>query len=45
MHRLDALGTPRFLIVPSAIHRIDAQPWKARYPDLEVVAPPARSTR
>jgi len=39
MARLEGLGTPAFLIVPSAIHRIDARPWKDRYPDLVVVAP------
>jgi hypothetical protein len=39
MARLEALGKPRFLIVPSAIHRLDAKPWKARYPQLEVIAP------
>jgi len=39
MAELEALGRPTFLIVPSAIHRIDAGPWKARYPDLEVIAP------
>ena len=40
MAQLEALGRPTFLIVPSAIHRIDARPWKARYPLLEVIAPP-----
>jgi hypothetical protein len=40
MHRLEALGTPAVLIVPSAIHRIDAKAWKQRYPALVVVAPP-----
>lgn len=40
MLRLEALGRPEFLIVPSAIHRIDAAPWKARYPQLVVIAPP-----
>jgi hypothetical protein len=39
MAKLDALGTPGFLIIPSGIHRIDAKPWKDRYPHLVVVAP------
>ena len=39
LQRLEALGKPAFLIVPSGIHRMDAKPWKARYPDLVVVAP------
>ncbi|HVV87119.1 MAG TPA: hypothetical protein VHE35_28965 [Kofleriaceae bacterium] len=39
MNALLRLGRPTFLIVPSAIHRIDAHPWKERFPDLVVVAP------
>ncbi|HSD88052.1 MAG TPA: hypothetical protein VLB44_11080 [Kofleriaceae bacterium] len=39
MAKLESLGTPTFLIVPSAIHRIDAKPWKDRYPGLQVIAP------
>ncbi|HEY5921622.1 MAG TPA: hypothetical protein VIV11_08120 [Kofleriaceae bacterium] len=39
MAQLEALGKPTFMIVPSAIHRIDAAPWKKRYPQLEVIAP------
>jgi hypothetical protein len=39
MAKLEALGTPAFLIVPSGIHRIDAKPWKDRYPQLQVIAP------
>jgi hypothetical protein len=39
MSKLEALGTPEFLIVPSGIHRLDAKPWKDRYPELVVVAP------
>jgi hypothetical protein len=36
---LEAYGTPAFLIVPGDIHRMDAKPWKARYPSLQVIAP------
>lgn len=39
MAQLEALGRPTFLIVPSAIHRLDAHPWKERYPDITVFAP------
>jgi hypothetical protein len=39
MRQLEALGRPTFLIVPSAIHRIDVKPWKDRYPQLVVIAP------
>ncbi|MFO0679195.1 MAG: hypothetical protein U0169_21890 [Polyangiaceae bacterium] len=34
-----ACGTPAFLVVPNGGHRLDAPAWKARFPDLRVVAP------
>jgi len=37
--RVEALGPPAFLIVPSGIHRLDVKPWKDRFPQLTVVAP------
>jgi hypothetical protein len=40
MERMEALGEPAFLIVPSGIHRLDIRPYKARYPEACVVAPP-----
>ena len=40
MARIEAMGTPALLIVPSDGHRLDAKIWKQRYPDLRVVAPP-----
>lgn len=40
MRRLESYGTPAFLVVPGDIHRLDARPWKDRYPQLCVVAPP-----
>jgi hypothetical protein len=44
MERIEELGEPAFLIVPSAFHRLDIRPYKARYPAARVVAPPgARS--
>ena len=39
MKALEAWGTPRYLIVPSDIHRKDARIWKDRYPGLFVVSP------
>jgi hypothetical protein len=36
---LEAFGRPAFLIVPNGHHRLDAPAWKARFPDLQVVAP------
>jgi len=45
MRELEALGDPTFLIVPSGIHRIDAGPWKERYPDLVVIAPAGAQLR
>ena len=41
MKELEAWGTPAFLIVPNAGHRMDARIWKKRYPALTVIAPPA----
>jgi hypothetical protein len=39
MNALESYGTPAFLIVPGDIHRMDAKPWKDRYPALRVIAP------
>lgn len=39
MAQLESLGTPKLMIVPNRIHRIDASIYKRRYPELEVVAP------
>jgi hypothetical protein len=39
MAALEALGEPTYLIVPSALHRLDAMAWKKRYPKLIVIAP------
>jgi hypothetical protein len=39
MAELEAWGTPTFLVVPSDIHRLDIRAWKARYPQLIVIAP------
>jgi hypothetical protein len=39
MTKLESLGRPRVMIVPSGYHRLDAAVYKERYPDIEVVAP------
>lgn len=39
MRELEAWGTPAFLLVPHVRHRMDAPRYKARYPDLVVLAP------
>jgi hypothetical protein len=39
MAKLEAYGRPAFLVVPSDKHRLDAKPWKNRYPAMQVVAP------
>lgn len=41
MTQLEALGTPKMMIVPNRIHRLDAGIYKQRYPQLIVVAPTA----
>ncbi|WP_162875539.1 hypothetical protein [Sphingomonas crusticola] len=45
MARIEALGRPSFLIVPSGYHRMDAPIWKARYPDIKVITPPGARER
>jgi len=39
MDRIEQLGKPAFLVIPSGAHRLDARPFKARYPKARVVAP------
>lgn len=39
MKELEAWGEPALLIVPSALHRLDAPAFKARYPGLRVFGP------
>lgn len=41
MRALEHLGNPKVLVVPNGFHRMDAAAWKARYPELKVVAPAA----
>ncbi|MDB5829882.1 MAG: hypothetical protein JWQ73_4102 [Variovorax sp.] len=39
MSQVESIGAPRYLVVPSDHHRLDAAAWKARYPELQVVTP------
>lgn len=39
MAQVEAFGPLRFMVVPNAGHRLDAHIYKARYPDLKVIAP------
>jgi hypothetical protein len=39
MAQLEAFGRAAFLIVPNDHHRLDANAWKERYPQMQVVAP------
>jgi hypothetical protein len=41
MRRVEELGKPSFLIVPNAHHRLDARIWKQRFPEMQVLSPPA----
>jgi hypothetical protein len=38
MRELEAFGRPAFLCVPAAYHTLDVAPFKARYPQLRVLA-------
>jgi hypothetical protein len=38
MTRIEALGDPSYLIVPNGGHRLDARPYKKRYPRAKIVA-------
>ncbi len=39
MKELEAWGEPAFLLVPNAVHRLDAPAFKKRYPALKVLCP------
>lgn len=39
MKALEALGTPKYMIVPNEGHRTDAPRYKARHPQIQVLAP------
>lgn len=39
MIALECFGQPAYLVVPNALHRMDARIWKDRYPTMQVIAP------
>lgn len=45
MARVEALGEPAFIVVPNGYHRLDAGPWKTRYPKARVICPPGARDR
>jgi hypothetical protein len=45
MAAIEAWGTPAFLLVPSAVHRLDAPAYKRRYPQLRVLTPRGARSR
>jgi hypothetical protein len=45
MAEIERLGAPSYLIVPNGFHRLDAKPWKKRYPSIAVVCPPGARQR
>jgi len=45
MKRIEALGRPRYLVVPGDAHRLDAKIYKERYPRLRVLTPPGARDR
>jgi hypothetical protein len=45
MRALEALGTPHIMVLPHDRHQMDAPFYKARYPDIRVVAPEPAVTR
>ena len=45
MRRIEKLGAVAFIIVPNGYHRLDAGPWKARYPKARLLCPPGAKQR
>lgn len=45
IQRIEAWGTPAFMVVPNGGHRLDAPAFKKRYPSLRVVAPKGSRAR
>lgn len=45
MKEIEAMGTPRYLVVPGDAHRLDAKIYKQRYPNLRVLTPPGARER
>jgi hypothetical protein len=45
MSRIEELGSVAFIIVPNGFHRLDAGPWKQRYPKAKILCPPGAKQR
>ena len=45
MREIEQIGAPRFMVVPNGFHRLDAGPWKKRYPQIKVLCPPGAKKR
>jgi len=45
MREIEALGALAFMVVPNGFHRLDARPFKKRYPDIKVICPPGSKKR
>jgi hypothetical protein len=45
MREIEAFGRPEILVVPNGFHRLDANVYKARYPELRVLAPAGQRKR
>jgi hypothetical protein len=45
MRDIEHWGTPEFLVVANGFHRLDLQPYKTRYPKLQVICGPASAPR
>jgi len=40
MGQIEAMGDPTFLIIPNPAHRLDARPYRARYPQAKTITAP-----
>jgi len=45
MGRIERLGEPAYLVVPSASHRLDLKPFQKRYPRAKIVTAPGAKAR
>jgi hypothetical protein len=45
MRAIEAWGTPSFVVVPNGFHRLDLQPFQARYPKIEFLTGPKSQRR
>ncbi len=45
MAQIESWGTPRYIVVPNAFHRLDAAPFASRYPKAKIVCPAAATKK